>query len=143
MAWIINEIENKFCIGLQKAYSEWSPVWYELFESAATPFWPRPIYCAPLDQTWEPLFNLTMLGDAAHVMPPFAGEGANVAMLDALELSEYLTSDKYHTLKEAIAIFEKDMRKRAAIAAKESLENGERMHSEESLKIMLDFFNGH
>jgi hypothetical protein len=46
-------------------------------------------------------------------------------------------------LKEAIAIFEKDMRKRAAIAAKESLENGERMHSEDSLKIMLDFFNGH
>ena len=65
----------------------------------------------PLDQTWETLPNLTMLGDAAHVMPPFAGGGANVAMLDALELSEHLTSDKYHTLKEAIAFFETDMRK--------------------------------
>jgi 2-polyprenyl-6-methoxyphenol hydroxylase-like FAD-dependent oxidoreductase len=126
-----------------KEYSGWSPVWYELFENASTPFWPRPIYCAPLDQTWEPLSNLTMLGDAAHVMPPFAGEGANVAMLDALELSEHLTSGKYNSLKEAIAFFERDMRKRAAIAAKESLENGERMHSEGALTMMLDFFNGH
>ena len=48
----------------------------------------------PLDQHWEVLPNFTMLGNAAHVMPPFAGEGVNMAMLDALELSEYLTSYK-------------------------------------------------
>jgi 2-polyprenyl-6-methoxyphenol hydroxylase-like FAD-dependent oxidoreductase len=125
------------------AYSEWSTIWYELFETATTAFIARPIYCAPLDQTWEALPNLTMIGDAAHVMPPFAGEGANVAMWDALELSEYLTSEKYKSLKEAIAFFELAMRKRAAIAAAESLENGERMHSESALKMMLDFFNGH
>ena len=124
-------------------YSGWSSTWYELFENAATPFIPRPIYCMPLDQTWEALPNLTMLGDAAHVMPPFAGEGANMAMCDALELSECLTTDKYHTLKEAIASYETAMRKRAAIAAAESLENGERMHSEGALKMMLAFFNGH
>jgi 2-polyprenyl-6-methoxyphenol hydroxylase-like FAD-dependent oxidoreductase len=122
------------------AYSEWSNVWYELFENAAIPFVPRPIYCAPLDQTWDALPNLTMLGDAAHVMPPFAGEGANVAMLDALELSDHLTSHKYNTVQEAISLYEIAMRKRAAIAAQESLENGDRMHSEDALKIMLDFF---
>jgi 2-polyprenyl-6-methoxyphenol hydroxylase-like FAD-dependent oxidoreductase len=70
-----------------------------------------------------------MLGDAAHVMPPFAGEGANTAMLDALELSECLTSDKFNTLHQAISFYEVNMRKRAAMAAKQSLENGERMHS--------------
>ena len=96
-----------------------------------------------LDRTWEAQPNLTMLGDAAHVMPPFAGEGANVTMWDALELSEHLTSEKYHTLKEAIAIFETAMRKKAAVAAAESLENGERMHSEAALKMMLSFFGGH
>jgi 2-polyprenyl-6-methoxyphenol hydroxylase-like FAD-dependent oxidoreductase len=125
------------------SYSGWSSSWYELFETATTPFIARPIYCAPLDQTWETLPNLTMLGDAAHVMPPFAGEGANVAMWDALELSECLTSEKYHTLKEAIASFETAMRKRAATAAAESLENGERMHSEGALQMMLAFFSGH
>ncbi len=124
------------------AYSGWSDIWHELFESATTPFIPRPIYCMPLDQTWETLPNLTMLGDAAHVMPPFAGEGANVAMWDALELSEHLTGGKHPTLKEAIASFETAMRKRASVAAAESLENGERMHSEGALEMMLGFFKG-
>jgi 2-polyprenyl-6-methoxyphenol hydroxylase-like FAD-dependent oxidoreductase len=76
-------------------------------------------------------------------MPPFAGEGANMAMLDALELSEYLTSNNYKTLQGAISGYEHHMRKRAAISTQESLENGERMHSEKSLATMLDFFNGH
>ncbi len=122
------------------AYSEWSSIWYELFENAATPFIPRPIYCMPLDQNWEALPNLTMLGDAAHVMPPSAGEGANMAMLDALELSECLTSDQYLILQEAIAVYEINMRKRAAEAAQVSLENGDWMHSEGALEKMLAFF---
>ncbi len=124
-------------------YYEWSSIWYELFENTAIPFIPRPIYCVPLDQTWESLPNLTMLGDAAHVIPPFAGEGVNMAMLDALELSKCLTSDKYATVHEAISFYEMDMRKRTAIVAKESLENGEKMHSKKALSTMLGFFNGH
>ncbi len=121
-------------------YAEWSPVWYKLFEKATTPLIPRPIYCMPLDLSWEPLPNVTMIGDAAHVMPPFAGEGANMAMLDALELSECLTADNFYTLPEAIARFEKNMRGRASVAAQASLDNGERMHSENALDNMLKFF---
>lgn len=127
----------------KQTYNEWSPIWHELFENAATPFIPRPIYCMPLDQTWQALPNLTMIGDAAHVMPPFAGEGVNMAMLDALELSRCLTNDEHSTLQEAIAYFEDNMRKRAAVMAKESLDNGERMHSATALDTMLGFFNGH
>ena len=70
----------------------------------------------------------------------FAGEGANMAMLDALELSECLTSDKHDTLQGAISFYEIDMRKRAAIAAAESLKNGERMHSQGALEKMLAVF---
>ena len=124
-------------------YPGWSTVWNGLFENASEPFIPRPIYCMPLDQAWKTLPNLTMLGDAAHVMPPFAGEGVNMAMLDALELSECLTCDKYDTILEAIAAYESRMQKRAATAAKESLDNGELMHSEKALTAMLDFFSGH
>jgi 2-polyprenyl-6-methoxyphenol hydroxylase-like FAD-dependent oxidoreductase len=124
-------------------YSEWSNIWYELFENAATPFIPRPIYCMPLNQTWLSSFNLTLLGDAAHVMPPFAGEGVNMAMLDALELSECLTNDEHNTIQEAISFYETNMRKRAAAMAHESLENGKKMHSEKALTTMLEFFGGH
>ncbi|MGE8555377.1 MAG: FAD-dependent oxidoreductase [Chryseobacterium jejuense] len=124
-------------------YPEWNEIWYELFENATTPFIPRPIYAMPLDQNWESKSNLTLMGDAAHVMPPFAGEGANMAMLDALELSEHLTDDRYSTLQEAISHYEVNMRKRAAAATKESLDNGEQMHSATALTTMLEFFNGH
>lgn len=127
----------------RKEYSEWSDIWNELFENSEIPFIPRSIYCMPLDQTWETLPNLTMIGDAAHVMPPFAGEGVNMAMLDALELSESLSSDEFDNIQKAIHNYETTMRKRASEAAHESLENGERMHSKEAINTMLDFFGGH
>jgi len=127
----------------KKEYSEWSSIWYELFENATTPFIPRPINCMPLYQRWEALPNLTMLGDAAHVMPPFAGEGVNMAMLDALELSECLTTNKHNSVQEAISFYELNMRKRASIIAQESLENGEKMHNKNALTTMVDFFSGH
>lgn len=123
------------------AYSEWSSIWHELFEQATTSFIPRRIYCMPLDQTWKSLSNLTMIGDAAHAMPPFAGEGANMAMLDALELTICLTGDKYDTIRKAISSFEINMRQRAGAAAKQSLENGERMHSDDALNKMLKIFS--
>lgn len=127
----------------KKEYPEWNNIWYELFENVTSPFIPRPIYCAPLDQTWETKTNVTMIGDAAHVMPPFAGEGANMAMLDALELSECLTDNQFETLHEAISFYEINMQKRASKAAEESLENGKKMHSENSLETMLAFFTQH
>jgi 2-polyprenyl-6-methoxyphenol hydroxylase-like FAD-dependent oxidoreductase len=122
-----------------KEYSAWSPGWREILEQATMPVIPRRIYCMPLDQTWEALPNLTMMGDAAHVMPPFAGEGANMSMLDALELSKCLTSDKFSNVREAIAFYEVNMRTRAARAARQSLDNGARMHSPGALEKMLVF----
>ncbi|MDN5395106.1 MAG: FAD-dependent monooxygenase [Chryseobacterium sp.] len=127
----------------KKEYCDWSTIWYELFENASVPFIPRPIYYMPLDQGWETQSHLTLLGDAAHVMPPFAGEGANMAMLDALELSRCLTSDEFNTLYEAISHYETQMRQRAAKAITESLENGDKMHSETALATMLEFFSSH
>lgn len=127
----------------QKEYPDWNSVWYELFENTSAPFIPRPIYCMPLNQNWKTVKNLTIIGDAAHLMPPFAGEGVNMAMLDALELSEVLTSSQCNTIENAISEYETNMFKRASKIAQESLENGERMHSENALTTMLDFFNSH
>jgi 2-polyprenyl-6-methoxyphenol hydroxylase-like FAD-dependent oxidoreductase len=136
--------ENKAMLNwFKRTFSGWSNVWDELFENAKAPFIPRPINYMPLDQSWETLPNLAIIGDAAHVMPPFAGEGANMAMLDALELSSNLSSDKYDSLKDAIAAYETSMRKRATAATKESLVNGEVMHSKTALHDMLALFSQH
>jgi 2-polyprenyl-6-methoxyphenol hydroxylase-like FAD-dependent oxidoreductase len=126
----------------RKDFPEWGNLWLELFENAETTFIPIPIYSMPLDQTWQALPNLTMLGDAAHLMPPFAGEGVNMAMLDALELSDCLCNENFSGIQAAIASYENQMRKRAAEAAQESLENGDKMHSEGALEKMLVFFGG-
>lgn len=121
-------------------YSEWSEFWQELFQNVSLPFIPRPIYSYPFDQIWQAQSNVTILGDAAHLMTPFAGEGVNMAMQDALELSEALLSKNYSNLLEAIATFEKNMLARTSIVAKESYENGNRMHSENALETMVAFF---
>ncbi len=125
-----------------KTYHDWDPIWCQLFQQVDIPLIPRPIYCMPLNQAWPAQTNLTIIGDAAHVMPPFAGEGVNMAMKDALDVCNCLTDDTYETLQQSIAAYERMMRERASAAARESLLNGERMHSATALAHMLAFFAG-
>jgi 2-polyprenyl-6-methoxyphenol hydroxylase-like FAD-dependent oxidoreductase len=124
-------------------YSNWDSIWLELFEAENTGFIPRPQYCMPLDQKWDAQTNITLIGDSAHWMPPYAGEGVNMAMLDALQLSESLTSEKFSDLQSAIAHYEKEMFARFAEIGKETLNNTEFMHSPEGLQKLVEMFNQH
>lgn len=124
----------------KEEFPTWSHRWHEFFSAPTVQFTPRPQYYYPFDQTWEVQENLTMIGDAAHCMPPFAGEGANVAMQDSYELAEVLTSGKFSDIKTAIAHFEKDMIARGADATRMTLENTEKMFSKTALEQMLSFF---
>jgi 2-polyprenyl-6-methoxyphenol hydroxylase-like FAD-dependent oxidoreductase len=124
----------------KKEFPEWAPVWWELFESPDTIFIPRPQYCMPLDQKWEAQSNITLLGDAAHWMPPFAGEGVNMAMLDALQLSEALTNPACSDTCWAIAHYERQMFARFAKIGQATLFNTEWMHGPGALNNMLSMF---
>lgn len=112
----------------QEEFSAWDSIWLTLAEYANLPLLIRPQYCMPLDQNWDTLPNLTILGDAAHPMPP-SGEGVNLAMLDSLELSECLTNTKFKNIQTAMETYEKQMLTRASREAKASLEMTEWMHS--------------
>jgi 2-polyprenyl-6-methoxyphenol hydroxylase-like FAD-dependent oxidoreductase len=105
---------------LVKYYEGWNPIFFTLFK-ACNHFVPRPLNYFPLDQHWETKPNLTLLGDAAHLMPP-SGEGVNTAMLDALDLTTCLTSGEFQNIQIAIAAYEKQMQSRATLLAQEALE---------------------
>lgn len=121
-------------------YPKWSPVWQKLFESADTTFIPRPMYCMPLDKRWTSKPDITLIGDAAHWMPPFAGEGVNMAMLDALQLSEALTAPGVEDTPLAITRYENQMFKRFAVAGRGTLFNSQWMHEKNALQEMLKMF---
>lgn len=127
----------------KEEYKSWAPVWYELFEHPETSFTVRPLYCMPLDQSWQPKHNITMLGDAAHLMPPYAGEGVNMAMLDALELSEALAGDTFTDTLSAITHYEKVMLNRFVNVAGITLDNTAWMHATEALKKIMEMFKPH
>lgn len=124
----------------KQEYAGWNQIWEELFNNKHTSFIARPQYYMPLDQTWEACSNITVIGDAAHVMPPYAGEGVNMAMKDALELSDCLTSDSYPDVRSAIANYELNMRKRASDAARMTLEQTESLHAPGALESLVKMF---
>ncbi|KQS27884.1 NAD(P)/FAD-dependent oxidoreductase [Dyadobacter sp. Leaf189] len=124
----------------KEAFGSWDEIWQELFAGDELWFVPRPQYHYPTDQQWEPLANLTMIGDAAHRMPPYAGEGVNMAMQDAMELASHLVSDAYVTIQEAIASFEQQMCKRGGIVTQITLESTEMLHSEGAVSKLLGMF---
>jgi len=124
----------------KKGFTEWGEIWWELFAAEDTIFIPRPQYCMPLDQHWHAKSNITLLGDAAHWMPPFAGEGVNMAMLDALQLSEALTNPAYNNIQQAIHDYEQQMLARFANVGEDTLFNTKWMHEPNALTNMLAMF---
>lgn len=118
------------------SYPDWSEIWLELFENISLPLLFRPQYVIPFDQSWESQPDITLLGDAAHIMPP-SGEGVNLAMLDALELSQALTTTEYPDLKSAITAYEAAMQKRGTEEARVAMEMSEMMHANDAQQKMI------
>jgi 2-polyprenyl-6-methoxyphenol hydroxylase-like FAD-dependent oxidoreductase len=104
-------------------YTDWSPELVELLRASDDQFYPWLLYSFPPEQEWETKPGVTVIGDAAHVMTPFTGEGANLAMLDAVELADCLTSGRFASLTEAIRSFEQTMLARMKIAIGRTIAN--------------------
>ncbi len=124
-----------------ETYRGWSSFWDPLFEHTRT-LTLRPQYVCPFDQRWDGKPNMTLIGDAAHVMPPYAGEGVNMAMLDALVLSQELLSDGCVDVHSAILAYESEMFLRTSAVAKLTMENTEIFHSPDASSQLIAMFQG-
>ncbi|MEU5835912.1 NAD(P)/FAD-dependent oxidoreductase [Streptomyces diacarni] len=77
-----------------------------------TAFVHRPLHVLPVAHTWTHVPGVTLLGDAAHLMPPL-GAGANLAMLEGAELAESLATAGPADMDEVVRVFEEKMWARA------------------------------
>ena len=82
--------------------------------------------------------QVTLIGDAAHPMSPFKGQGANQALLDALALARGITQEcrplsqwrKVGIRESVLAEFETEMLQRSAKKVKDSAEAADFLHSD-------------
>lgn len=101
-----------------------------------------PVYDRPLlnVELLENVGPITLIGDAAHPMSPFKGQGANQALLDALLLAKKIKmvydtqNEPINLRKDILQPYEKEMIERSSVKVKKSADAAKFLHSDVVLK---------
>jgi len=103
-------------------FQDWAPSLQKYIRYASNTMIGRRIYMLPVGLQWESRSGVTLIGDAAHLMSPFAGEGVNMAMQDAAELALAIVRHGSE-FDQAIADYERNMYRYSSESAAQSGEN--------------------
>jgi 2-polyprenyl-6-methoxyphenol hydroxylase-like FAD-dependent oxidoreductase len=102
---------------------------------------PRAIHALPVGYRWQNRPGVTLLGDAAHLMSPFGGGGANLAMQDGAELA--LSLAKGEDWRAAVRNYEAAMFVRAESFAAGATQAIDEVFSEDGLAHTLQAMAAH
>ncbi|WP_299724184.1 NAD(P)/FAD-dependent oxidoreductase [Devosia sp.] len=121
-------------------FEGWSPALIALITDGEAAPVPRMIYALPDGHRWDRVPGVTLIGDAAHLMPP-AGEGANLAMLDGAELGQAIAANPDDT-EAALALYEATMFVRSAAEAVDAHMIVDLCLGERAPFGLIEFFTG-
>jgi 2-polyprenyl-6-methoxyphenol hydroxylase-like FAD-dependent oxidoreductase len=99
----------------------------------------RALHALPENHNWKRMPGVTLLGDAAHLMPP-SGEGANLAMLDGAELGAAIAASP-NDIEAALWTYEEKLFARSASAAMEANRTLGVLFGDRAPQSLLEFFN--
>jgi 2-polyprenyl-6-methoxyphenol hydroxylase-like FAD-dependent oxidoreductase len=116
----------------------WDPRITALIEACDDTVAPRSITTLPVGLTWPSTPGVTLIGDAAHLMPA-VGEGANMALLDGALLGLALAAHPAD-LPTAVKEYEREMFERTGAAARRSADMHELLSSPDAAQKLLAFF---
>jgi 2-polyprenyl-6-methoxyphenol hydroxylase-like FAD-dependent oxidoreductase len=121
---------------LLREHASWAPELLAFIDRADDRALVLPICALPIGHRWPHRAGITLLGDAAHVMSPFAGEGVNNAMRDAFELALAIVNGD-------VAGYEAAMFERVAATAHESAVGLEIAMAEDAAQRMVTLMRSH
>lgn len=123
---------------IAEEFGGWAPELTALLTESDTAPAPRPLYTLPIGHRWERTPGVTLLGDAAHLMPP-SGEGANSAMYDGANLAKAIAANRAG-LEAALLTYETELFARSAAEAAEADRMQEVLFGDNAPQSLLDFF---